>query len=74
MKLSLIRSSPPKVFSKKDTLQTWSKFTVEKQCRSAISTKSLCNFNKMTPTHRHGPKNSQHICRTPWTIILLIIT
>ena len=51
MKLYLFRSSPPEVFCKKDALQTRSKPTGEQQCRSAISTKLLCSFIKITHPH-----------------------
>ena len=37
----------------------------EQKCRSAISTKPLCNFIKIIHTHRYAPENSQHILRTP---------
>ena len=40
-KVSMFRSSPPEVFSKKDALQIQSKPTGEQPRRSAISTKSL---------------------------------
>ena len=65
VKLSPFRSSPPHLFSKKDDPQTLSKPTGEQQRRSAISTKPLCNFLKITPTHSYAPEISQHICRTP---------
>ena len=61
----MFRSSPPEVFSKKDALQIQSKPTGEQPRRSAISTKSLCNFIEITPTYGCGPENPQYTQRTP---------
>ena len=61
----MFRSSPPEVFSKKDTVQIRSKPTGERARRSAISTKPLCNFIEIRPTHGCAPENPQDIRRTP---------
>ena len=53
----MFRSSPPEVFSKKDAVQIRSKPTGEQPHKSAISTKPLCNFIEITPTHRCAPEN-----------------
>ena len=47
----MFRSSPPVVFSKKGAAKIRSKPTGEQPCRSAISTKRLCNFIEITPAH-----------------------
>ena len=60
MRLFVFRSIPPE----KDALQTWSKLSGEKPCRSTISTKPLCNFIEITPTHWYAPEISRHTCRT----------
>ena len=52
----MFRGSPPEMFSKKDALHTLSKLTGEQPRRSAISTKSLCNFTGITPTHGYNPE------------------
>ena len=54
----MFRSSPPEVFSKKDAAQIRTKPTGEQPRRSAISTKALCNFIEITPTHR-APRRIQ---------------
>ena len=59
----VIRRSLPEVFYKKN--EAWSKPTGEQKYRSASWTNPLCNFIKITHTHRHTPKNPQHIHRTP---------
>ena len=51
----MFRSSPTEVFSKKDAVQIRSKPTGEQPRRSVISTKPLCNFTEITPTHRCTP-------------------
>ena len=56
----MFRSSPPEVFSKKDAVQIRSKPTGEQPHRSAISTKLLCNFIEITPTHRCTPENPKN--------------
>ena len=61
----MFRSSPPEVFSQKDAAQTRSKPTGEQPRRSAISTKPLCNFIEITPTHRCAPENPKYTHRTP---------
>ena len=61
----MFRSSPPEVFSKKDAVQIRSKPTGEQPHRSAISTKLLCNFIEITPTHRCTPENPKYNRRTP---------
>ena len=61
----MFRSSPPEMFSKKDTVQIGSKPTGEQPRRSAISTKLLCNFIEITPMHRCTPENAQHTHKTP---------
>ena len=53
----MFRSSPPEVFSKKDAAEIRSKPTGEQPHRSVISTKPLCNFIEITPTHRCAPEN-----------------
>ena len=60
----MFKSSPPEVLSKKDAVQIQSKPTEEKPRRSAISTKPLCNFIEITPTHGCVPENPQYTCRT----------
>ena len=60
----MFRNSPPEVLSRKKFPQTRSKSAGEQQFRSAISTKPLCNFIKITPAHRQAPDNLQHIHRT----------
>ena len=64
-KVSMFISSPPEVFSKKDAAQIRSKPTREQPHRSAISTKPLCNFIEITPTHRCAPENPKYTRRTP---------
>ena len=59
----MFRSSPPEEFFKKDDPQIWSKFTGE-PCRSVISTKVLCNFVEITPTHGCILGNSQYTYKT----------
>ena len=61
----MFRSSPPEVFSKKDAAQIRSKPAGEQPRRSAISTKPLCNFMEITPTHRCAPENLKYTRRTP---------
>ena len=61
----MFRSSPPEVFSKKDAAQIRSKPTGEQPRRSAISTKPLCNFIEIAPTHRCTPENPKFTRRTP---------
>ena len=61
----MFKSSPPEVFSKKDAAQTLSKPTGEQPRRSATSTKPLCNFIEITPTHRCAPENPKYTRRTP---------
>ena len=60
----MFRSSPPEVFSKKNAAQIRSKPTGEQPRRSAISTKPLCNFIEITPTHRCAPENPKYTRRT----------
>ena len=52
----MFRSSPPVVFSKKGAAKIRSKTTGEQSCRSAISTKPLCNFIEITPAHGCTPE------------------
>ena len=61
---SMLRSTRPEVFLGKNVLKICSKFTVEHPCRSAISTKFLCNFIEITLRHGCSPVNLQHIFRT----------
>ena len=61
----MFRSSSPEVFSKKDAVQIRSKPTGEQPRRSAISTRSLCNFIEITPTHRCAPENPKYTRRRP---------
>ena len=61
----MFRSSSPEVFSQKDAAQIRSKPTGEQPRRSAISTKPLCNFIEITPTHRCAPENPKYTHRTP---------
>ena len=56
IKLSLFRSSPPEVFPKKDQ--------EIKNAEAQSQQEPLCNFIKITPSHRHIFINSRHICRT----------
>ena len=53
----MFRSSPPEVFSSKDTVQIRSEPTGKQTRRSAIRTKPLCNFTEITPMHRYAPEN-----------------
>ena len=69
----MFRSSPPEVFSKKDTPQTRSKPTGEQPRRSAISTKLLCNFTEITPTHGCSPENPQHTRRALFLYDLYVV-
>ena len=52
----MFRSSPPEVFSNKDTVQIRSEPTGEHKRRSAIPTKPLCNFIEITPMHGCAPR------------------
>ena len=52
----MLRSSPPEVFSNKDSIQKRSEPTGEPMRRSAISSKSLCNFIEITLTHECTPR------------------
>ena len=54
----MFRSSPPEVFSNKDTVQIRSEPTGEKTRRSAIPRKPLCNFIEITPMHGYAPRES----------------
>ena len=56
----MFRSSPPEVFSNKDTVQIRSEPTGEQTRRSAIPTKPLCNFIEMTLMHECAPENPHH--------------
>ena len=55
------------MFLEKGVLKICTKFTGEHPCRSVISTKLLCNFNKITLRHGCPPVNLLHIFRTPYT-------
>ena len=61
----MFRSRSPEVFSKKDAAEIRSKPTGEQPHRSVISTKPLCNFIEITPTHRCAPENLKYTRRTP---------
>ena len=61
----MFRSSPPEVFSNKDTVQIRSEPTGEHKRRSAIPTKPLCNFIEITPMDRCAPENPHHTHKTP---------
>ena len=61
----MFRSSPPEVFSNKDTVQIRSEPTGEQTCRSAIPAKPLCKFIEITLMHKCAPENPHHICKTP---------
>ena len=52
----MFRSSPPEVFSNKDTVQIRSKPTGEQTRRSATPAKPLCNFIAITPMHGCTPR------------------
>ena len=60
----MFRSSSPEVFSNKDTVQIRSKPTEEQKRRSAIPTKSLCNFIELTLMHKCAPENPHHTRKT----------
>ena len=47
----MFRSSPPEVFSNKNTVQMRKEPTREQMCRSAIPATPLCNFIEITPMH-----------------------
>ena len=47
----MFRSSPPEVFSNKDTVQIQIEPTGEQTSRSTIPTKPFCNFIEATPMH-----------------------
>ena len=51
----MFRSNPPEVFSNKNTVQIRKEPTGEQTRRNAISTKPLCNFIEITPTHGCAP-------------------
>ena len=55
-----------KFFFKKDAVQIRSKPTGEQVRRSAISTKLLCTFIEITPTHSCAPDNPKYTRRTPF--------
>ena len=61
-----LRSSHPEVFLGKSILKICSKFTGEHPCRSAISSKLLCNFLEITLRQECSPVNLLHIFRTPF--------
>ena len=61
----MFRSSPPEVFSNKDTVKIRSEPTGEQTCRSAIPTKLLCNFIEIILTHECSPENPHHTRKTP---------
>ena len=52
----MFRSSPPEVFSNKDTVQIRSEPTGEQTRRSAIPTKPLCNLIEITSMHGCAPR------------------
>ena len=52
----MFRSSPPEVFSNKDTVQIRSEPTGEQTRRSTIPTKSLCNLIEITSMHGCAPR------------------
>ena len=54
------------VFLRKVVRKIWSKFTGEHPCRSAISTKLLCNFIEIALRHGCSPVNLLHIFRIPF--------
>ena len=56
----MFRSSPPEVFSNKDTVQIGSEPAGEQTSRSAIPTKRLCNFIETTPMYGCAPENPHH--------------
>ena len=59
----MFRSSPPEVFSNKDTVQIRSEPTGEQTRRSAIRTNRLCNFIETAPMHGCAPENPYHISK-----------
>ena len=61
----MFRISPPEVFSKKDAAEIRSKPIGEQPHGSVISTKPLCNFIEITPTHRCASENPKYTRRTP---------
>ena len=71
----MFRSSPPEVFSKKDAAQIRSKPAGEQPRRSAISTKPLCNFIEITPTHRRAkvyPQNTSPYENTSGRLLVYV--
>ena len=54
----MFRSSPPEVFSQKDTVQVRSEPTGEQTCRSAIPINLLCNFIEIKTHARMRPLES----------------
>ena len=60
----MFRSSPPEVFSNKNTVQIRSKPTEEQTRRSVIPTKLLCNFTEIIPKHGCVPENPHHTRKT----------
>ena len=52
----MFRSSPPEVFSNKDTVQIRSEPTGEQTRRSAIPTKPLCDLIEITSMHGCAPR------------------
>ena len=64
--ISIIKSSHPEVFLRKDVLKICSKFTGEHPCRSVVLIKLLCNFIEIALRYRCSPVNLLHIFRTPF--------
>ena len=61
----MFRSSPPEVFSNKDTVQMQSEPTGEQTRRSAIPIKPPCNFIETTRMYGCATENPHHIRETP---------
>ena len=61
----MFRSSPPEVFSNKDTVPIQSEPTGEQTCRRAVPTKPLCNFFEISPMLGCTPENPHHTQKIP---------
>ena len=60
----MFKSSPPEVFSRKDTIPIRSESTGEQTHRSGIPIKPLCNFIEITLMHECAPENPRNTRKT----------
>ena len=61
LEMRIFRSSLPEVFSGKDALKIYNKFTGEHPCRSVISINLQCNFFEITLRHECSLVHFLHI-------------